>query len=496
MDNVYKSFYTKSDDITKYMVKQLDLKSDDLILEPCGGDGVFIDAILENYTSAKIETCDLNKEAVEILNKKYSEYQNISIWETDTLLDNKFDRYAKEGGYYTKIIGNPPYGGWQDYSRRELLRKKYNGHYVKETYSLFLLRSISLLKESGRLSFIIPDTFLFLHRHASLREYLLRNTKIKEILIFPSKFFPGIRFGYSNLCIISLQKASKKESLENKIKIVRGFKSSKEFKNIEYNNDLEKYDIDQQEIFNNQDYVFLLNQQDYVTSIIKSAEVKLGDVANCVTGIYCGDNKKYMKATSDAKRAKGYSIIEDEEISDYKGLSGVESAVKKYVPIVKGNPESRYVRVSDNWYIDWSKKAIDDYINLEKPRFQNSQFYFAKGIALPMVKSSNISATLIDEMVFDQSIVGVFPHDELHLYYLLGLLNSDIIKTIVHTINPTANNSANYIKKIPIIIPSWEEIDLITNLVKEIIEDIKIGKDIEDKHNQIDLFFEKLYIID
>ena len=52
--------------------------------------------------------------------------------------------------------------------------------------------------------------------------------------------------------------------------------------------------------------------------------------------------------------------------------------------------------------------------------------------------------------VFDQSIVGIFPKNNDDLYYLLALLNSSIVNEIIHNINPSVNNSANYLKRIPI----------------------------------------------
>ena len=65
---------------------------------------------------------------------------------TDTLVDEQLDCFGAIGGHYDKVIGNPPYGAWQDYDKRDLLKKKYPSQYVKETYSLFLLRCISVLK--------------------------------------------------------------------------------------------------------------------------------------------------------------------------------------------------------------------------------------------------------------------------------------------------------------------------------------------------------------
>lgn len=44
---VYQPHYTKSDPILNYMAGMLDFQPQDLIFEPCGGDGVFVDKILE-----------------------------------------------------------------------------------------------------------------------------------------------------------------------------------------------------------------------------------------------------------------------------------------------------------------------------------------------------------------------------------------------------------------------------------------------------------------
>ena len=42
----YQAYYTKSDPILNYMTGMLHFHPQDSILEPCGGDGVFVDKIL------------------------------------------------------------------------------------------------------------------------------------------------------------------------------------------------------------------------------------------------------------------------------------------------------------------------------------------------------------------------------------------------------------------------------------------------------------------
>lgn len=205
------------------------------VFEPCAGDGVFIDTLKSKMPSLSIDIYELNPQAVSLLREKYGSSNNIKITQGDTLTSRELIIYSNAGGIYDRIIANPPYGGWQDYEKRKILKKLYPRLYVKETYALFLFRCIQLLRDKGILVFIIPDTFFNLHMHTRLREYLLTNTKIKEVALFPSSFFPRVNFGYSNLSIITLQKSiNKNECLNNKVRVITGFKSVEElgiFKN-------------------------------------------------------------------------------------------------------------------------------------------------------------------------------------------------------------------------------------------------------------------------
>ena len=514
------SYYTNSDEITSYMVNRLGISNNDVILEPSAGEGIFIDEILKAELPVQIDALDIDKKAISILEKKYNSYDSITVRETDTLLDERLDAFGIPelwlkrtdtlvdeqldcfgaiGGHYDKVIGNPPYGAWQDYDKRDLLKKKYPGQYVKETYSLFLLRCISVLKIGGRLAFIIPDTYMFLNLHAKLREVLLTSTKIEEIITFPSKFFPGVSFGYSNLSIITLERCSKETALENTVRIIQGFHSAAEFRLLyekeKHPAHLSEFILKQSDVLNCEQHRFILADRT-ITDTINKATLRLGDIADVVTGFYTGDNKRFIRALDESiKGSKSYDKVDISMVFSCMSLAGIESVPEGYVPFVKSASSTRYYRLVDEWFVRWDKDTIDYYNSNKKTRFQNSSFYFKTGVAFPMVKSSSIKAFLLEKRVFDQSIVGIFPKDNSRLYYILAIMNSDVVNNLIHTINPTANNSANYVKQIPYVEPEQKVIDLISSKVRTIIYNYQNGNSSENEsiHSELNELIEQIY---
>ena len=77
------------------------------------------------------------------------------------------------------------------------------------------------------------------------------------------------------------------------------------------------------------------------------------------------------------------------------------------------------------------------------------------------------------------------------LYYLLGFFNSSICTEIIEAINPSTNNSANYIKKIPFLEPDDDTKEKVEKLVFKILENKVVDTNIQ---SELDAIFYKLYI--
>lgn len=477
----FQSYYTENKYISEFMSLELDLSDDDILLEPAAGKGALIDAVLDVNQTIRIQAFDIDPLAIQTLSEKYGTNERITITQADTLTTNEF-AFEK----FDKIIANPPWGANLSEVKSKL-NDLYSQYSALESYSLFLVKALKMLKSGGKLVFIIPDTYLFVHKQEKLRKYILKNFTINKIVRFPSNFFTGINFGYSGLTIINI--SANLPVLNQRFSVYNNLKSVKELLKLD-NKNIE-FEASQEELLEMENSPLVLDT--FLENSISKKDFNLGDIADVVTGIYTGDNVRYLKAASKSvKNSKNYEIIDPSEL--YTGLSftlaGVDSDESCYIPIVKGSTRVKYTVPPDNWYINWSLSAIRNYSQKKgKGRFQNTKFYFKRGIGLPMLKSSKMSAFILENRVFDQSIVGIFPKDPLLFKFLLGFLNSDVAKQLINSINPSVNNSANYIKRVPIIRPSDEILEIINNLVDNLSTNINV----EESENKLNDILNKMY---
>jgi len=490
VQNEFQEFYTKCNYITQYMVDLLKINNNSRILEPCAGDGAFIDEIIKQNFLPSMDLLELNKDSIDNLKNKYSRFKNINIYYDDYILN---DNNVK----YDKIIANPPYGAYQSKEKKILLKQKYKGLFVKETYGLFLIKAIESLKENGNLVFIIPDTFLTLHMHEGLRKKLLQDVSIESITLFPSKFFPNVNFAYAGLSIISIiNKVPTKNykfpiygNLSTKDKLIELTTSNK--KNYEL------CKLAYRELLSNNSFAFFMSTEKWVSKCMGNSNTTIGDVCDVVTGFYSGNDAQHLRKDTTVKNKKYmnvdtnniYNNLFDSNLLD--GLSGT----KHWIPIVKGGNQRFYKK--NLWFMEWSKASVYSYkvTNKKKARFQNSQFYFKQGVAVPMVSSSSITGSLIEYRLFDQSIVGVFPKDKHLTFYILGFFNSKVCNSLIRTINASTNNSSNYIKKIPFIKPSKQDINLVNNEVNKLLEESKKSIIKDDDLMELNKIFDNIYEI-
>ncbi len=131
------------------------------------------------------QTKKLETEIEEIKSNKI--YENAFEWRFE------FPEVLNDDGDFVGfdvVIGNPPYGVNFNKGNGKTYERLYSTfNWRGESYILFIERAVSILKEAGYFSFIIPDTLLNLGFTEACRSFILKMTQIKEINLLPSNVF-------------------------------------------------------------------------------------------------------------------------------------------------------------------------------------------------------------------------------------------------------------------------------------------------------------------
>ncbi len=105
--------------------------------------------------------------------------------------EKEFVKIFDQGGFDC-VIGNPPYVLCQPGSVDESLLeyyKKYNvASYKIDLFHLFFERAINFLKKNGFMGFITPNTYLTNKYIKTLRQFILKNCDINNIVIHDKVF--------------------------------------------------------------------------------------------------------------------------------------------------------------------------------------------------------------------------------------------------------------------------------------------------------------------
>jgi len=454
------AFYTPKH-VVNYM---LDLMSDfnerSKLLEPCGGDGIFVSTVLEKklLKPNQITVWDVNPEV-----KNYIKKFNVMFRLKDSLLETTFkqeDLFNKIKKF-THIVGNPPYLNKQSNyikKNKNRLKKIYNEIGANDTYALFIYLSCHLLENNGQLCFITSDTYLTLGIHKKLRKYLLENFVIKSVTLCPLDLFKNVG-ALVNTSIINLVK--KKPNKQDTILF-------NDCRNIEIGNyNGKKYFINQNNLLNYPDYIFDFNGNGELIEKIEKFS-KLVNFLEGGLGMHTTNNQNFLG------------------IIDYNGIQYAKNGIQNIVSIddVKRNNWKFYHKKGGNtkyylpaeFCVKWDKDSIKSYKMPKNFNLNNEkQGFLISGIC------STLSARLATRGALWESNKAMcfFPKDPAKYppEFFIGILNSDLYNKIIKILNHTNSIQIRDIKKLPFLNFSKEHIQEITKIVKNVIKQKKNSLD-------------------
>ena len=381
---------------------------------------------------------------------------------TDQIFSGKIDEFSI-------IIGNPPYIRSDDLVKSQpklldIYKNKFKDVIAagqkSDIYFFFIKRSAELLKSNGIISFIVPNRFLTNVYAEKLREFMLKNLQMIQIVDFSEFQDAEINRIFKNIEVFPSIFIAEKSNNTRKI-IIKQPKNIKELREKAIGVSQQKFiDFDNLIVITNDKIKLLMLD----ILLDKTKFRKLGSVVTFGEGL----------------RGKTISKIEYEELT--------ESEKRNFIREIRGKNVRKFRLDGFNGYYKLKKDRIyyDNLIkqvkknDLKKINLTNEAEQFLKRIVISEM-GSELRAVLIDsgEFAYGGTYFTTEYRSKTDLRLLLGLLNSSIINLLFDLIYKSTKWGtsfkfrARYLEKIPIPILNEENSHLrnrIIEIVKNIIE--------------------------
>lgn len=459
-----------------FMVSRLEPIKGKIVLEPCAGNGMFIKELIKRGISPeKIVAFDLDLEFAEVYRKLGV---NFSI--NDFLLsDVKQQFFVSE---FDCVVANPPYLSRHSayiQENKERLREAFKEVGILDTYTLFLYKSLLVLKEGGLLCFITSDTFLSVESHKKIREFILKNTKVKQIILAPKNLFS--RQGVSVApCIIVLEKSSDKDgNITNIVNYVDRLNSEEEYFNPKHT-----VKIPQKLFLEVESYPISININDYTVKLL-NYPTKITEVLQGHIGLHTHDNKHYLAAIEGSTLASRLGGKGRKVIPRNLANSGEWKFYLRY------GGDQRYWRDIEE-AIDWREEAVRNY-DIPKEHLFGKEGIVISGVSRRLTARYMPAGCLWDT---NKAMGFVIRGKDVSIYYMLGVLNSKLYTYLIKGIlNMTNCVQIDDIRRLPFIYPTSQIKAEVEMLVFNIIENLKKhpNYDYSTEQNRIDELIFSLY---
>jgi adenine-specific DNA-methyltransferase len=299
-DKLRGGFYTPKL-IADFMVKwALSGMQQPSILEPSCGDGAFLKALKpyeDDYKSVTaIELDEVEAEKAKKVKLKKLIVQNQEFHKYCNYSENRFDI----------VLGNPPYIGYQYFDKDQQKEAAEIYNRVKVKYSKlsnawvsFVVGGSLLLKEKGKLGFVVPAELLQVSYAKPLRQFLASFYNSVIIVSFKQLVFPSIQ---QEVVLLLCEKDGSSQHNINHIEV----KDATALVNI----DLKKLHQEDKSLditTNKWTYYFLTQKEiNFLETVQKKYNLKtIGDYADFEVGITTGANNFF---TVEQKIVEGYEL--------------------------------------------------------------------------------------------------------------------------------------------------------------------------------------------
>ena len=383
----------------------------------------------------------------------------------DTALNRWNFRHALSQ-QYDVVVTNPPYmGGNNMNSNLSLFVKRMFPDSKNDMFAVFMERIFDFLKSRGYEAMITQQVWMFTTRYEKFRNKLNLHSLICMLHLGANAFAE-----INGEVVQTTSFVFRKGKLNN----YRGTY----FRLTDPNSEDGKKELFLDQINNNDtSRVFSVSQSNYESipgnpyaywaseNVIKAFQtgISLGSISKSTKGIITGDNGKYMRLWWEIEFNRIHLHMKD--------IKMAIASRYKWFPCTKGGDYRKWYGNKD-YIMDWQD---DGYriLKLAKKEKRNSQDYYSElkfkpGLSWSVVATSNNSFRFETDNLIEHVGMATFPQKE-HLLFILGLLNSNIVSSLLRFLSPTIVINAGEVDKIPVISAPQNVRNRVNTLVEKCI---------------------------
>jgi hypothetical protein len=368
-----------------------------------------------------------------------------------TLFDGSYDTKLNAWNYkrllaqkYDVVVTNPPYMGGSgmgaklsDFVKLNYPDSKY------DLFAVFIERCGELLKSTGYQTMITQHAWMFLSSYDRLRDKLIHRDIVNMAHLGPRAFEEiGGEVVQTTAFVLSKRKTANYDATYVRL-VDYGNQDAKENAFLSGN---DRYLSKIENFEKIPGYPVAYWVSDRIVEIY-AQEKLLREIVDTKQGLKSSDDKRFFRFWTEVS----VSSIE----SSIRSINEAKLSRKKWIPLNKGGTQRWF---GDNWYVvNWGNdgfeiKAYAKSLYKSVTRTITSMdYYFRESITWPQITSSANFRYIPAGFIFNAAGPSMFCNNEKYKWYILGLLNTKIVRVLTAVLNPTVNLVVTDLLNIPFI---------------------------------------------
>ncbi|WP_353048277.1 BREX-1 system adenine-specific DNA-methyltransferase PglX [Planococcus sp. ISL-110] len=345
--------------------------------------------------------------------------------------------------YYDIVVMNPPY--MSSRSMNEELSYFTENNYPDSKSDLFasFMEVDHYLKQNSFYAAINQHSWMFLSSFEKMREKVINNKLIDTMLHLGPRAFEEIggevvqstafvlrNIVTSNIEGTYLRLIEENTAWEKREKAIEAVKNP----SVSF-----RYSFDQDNFAKipGSPIAYWISEK---TRWVFEVGTPLSDIAEPKQGLSTADNNRFLRLWQEVDFGKvGLGINESNKNSIYK---------YKWFPFNKGGGFRKWYG-NNEYIINWENNG-KELKEFKGSVIRNPDYYFRECITWSLISTSSLGSRYSDSgFIFDAGGSSLFTHS--NIYYILGLMTSNVSHNLLKIINPTLNISNGVISKLPFI---------------------------------------------